>query len=429
MIKERFHCSRKKSAFLIRLSLPAIALLICMAGLRHTDAFASSIKVIDGASGLPMAHIKVFDRDGKMIGNGKKDGSISGLHSEAFPITLRSVGYEDTKVSSPSDSIIIMAKTSLSLPELKVNTKHRPILHLTGYLREISTMTSSFDTLLLYREKWVDFMLPKGKEKRYKGWSSPRILKSKSYYRFTDANGLDSVSDRANHHFSWSDWITLPSRIPYPAKIAGSKEGTDTLMGKYSPAEIWQKGKEKAKVYVNVLADSTKRKWAPRLGSNMWKDLDFERMVMEYSYSDIDTFAVKAPNIDGLSCYIESMGRGHDMFRFNRPNDLVYVTSYFDLTISDREYITVKEAKRKEKDPLAALEDGIMIFQSDFMPRDSIINELIARVESIDHESRRLAMEIDTRVGNGSMPERPVYTKKEKLIRGLKHALSFLGFK
>ncbi len=38
------------------------------------------------------------------------------------------------------------------LPEVKVSTKHRPILHLTGYVRELSTMTSSSDTLMLYRE-------------------------------------------------------------------------------------------------------------------------------------------------------------------------------------------------------------------------------------------------------------------------------------
>ncbi|MDE5870386.1 MAG: hypothetical protein K2H22_00350, partial [Muribaculaceae bacterium] len=83
------------------------------------------------------------------------------------------------------------------LPEVKVSTKHRPILHLTGYIRELSTMTSSADTLLLYREKWVDFMIPTGKEKRYKGWSDPRLLKTKSYYKWTDSSGLDSVSDRA----------------------------------------------------------------------------------------------------------------------------------------------------------------------------------------------------------------------------------------
>ncbi len=409
--------------------MPAIAIVFCITLILHEKAEASSPRVIDGATGKPLSGIKVFDRSGKMIGSCKADGTMPRLDKEAYPVTLRSLGFEDTTIASASDSIIVMIKTPVALPEVKVSTRHRPILHLTGYLREISTMASSLDTLMLYREKWVDFMLPTGKEKKFKGRTLPRILKSKSYYRFTDAFGLDSVSDRTNHHFSWSDWISLPGRISYPSKIAGSRQGTDTLMGKYSPAEIWLKEGDKAKVYVNVLADSIKKRWAPRLAGPVWQDLDFERMVMEYSYSDIDTFAVKPENIDGISCYIESMGRGHEMFRFNRNEDLVYVTTYFDLTIADREYITVKEARRKEKDPLAAIEDGVMIFQSDIMPRDSIISELIARVENINHDTRRLAMEIDSRVGNGTMPERPVYTKKEKFIRGLKHALSMFGLR
>ncbi|MDE6342154.1 MAG: hypothetical protein K2K93_07540 [Muribaculaceae bacterium] len=428
MIPKRFHIERKRGAR-FKVSLPAIAIVLCLALILQVTATASSPRVIDGATGKPLSGIKVFDRSGKLIGTCSADGSMPTADSRAYPLTLRSLGYEDTTIASPSDTSIIMIKTPVALPEVKVDTRRRPILHLTGYLREISTLASSTDTLMLYREKWVDFMLPAENEKKFRARNIPRILKTKSYYRFTDAYGRDSVSDRVNHHFSWSDWISLPGRIAYPSKIAGSRQGTDTLMGKYSPAEIWHKEGDKARVYVNVLADTIKRKWAPRLGGSTWKDLDFERMVMEYSYSDIDTFAVKPANIDGISCYIESMGRGHDMFRFNRNNDLIYVTTYFDLTIADREYITVKEARRKERDPLAAIEDGVMIFQSDIMPRDSIISELIARVEDINHDERRLAMEIDTRVGNGTMPERPVYTRKEKFIRGLKHTLSFLGFK
>ncbi|MDE5812739.1 MAG: hypothetical protein K2H72_00495, partial [Muribaculaceae bacterium] len=199
----------------------------------------------------------------------------------------------------------------VELPEVKVSTKHRPILHLTGYIRELSTMSSSCDTLTLYREKWVDFMIPTGKEKRYQGWTDPRLLKTKSYYKWTDSSGLDSVSDRASHHFSWSDWVSLPRRANFPALLAGNRLGTDTVMGKYSPTEIWRKDSAGVNVTVNVLADSTRRKWTPRLAGPLWRDTEFERLVMDYRFSDTDTFAVKPQNLDRLSCRIESMGRGH----------------------------------------------------------------------------------------------------------------------
>ncbi len=314
------------------------------------------------------------------------------------------------------------------LPEVKVDTKHRPILHLTGYIRELSTMTSSSDTLMLYREKWVDFMIPTGKEKKYQGWTDARLLKTKSYYKWTDSSGLDSVSDRANHHFSWSDWVSLPRRVSFPELIGGNRLGTDTIMGKYSPTEIWSRDSAGVNVTVNVLADSTRRKWTPRLAGPLWRDTEFERLIMEYRFSDTDTFAVKPQNLDRLSCRIESMGRGHDMFRFKHYEDpILYVSTYFDLTITDREYLTVKDARKKEKDQTLALQDAMFIFESERVPRDSVITDLIARVNAIDHTSRRLGMELDTRVGNGHMPLPPVYKTKDKIKRGLKSVLNGFG--
>ena len=332
----------------------------------------------------------------------------------------------DTAVA---DQAVPLEPIPYELPELKVSTRHRPILHLTGYVREISTMTSSTDTLLLYREKWVDFMIPTGKEKRYRGWTDPRLLKTKSYYKWTDSSGLDSVSDRASHHFSWSDWVSLPRRMNFPSEIGGNRIGNHTVMGRYSPAEIWKKDSTGVSVTVNVLADTTKHKWVPRLAGPLWKNTEFERLVIDYRFSDTDTFGVRPQNIDRMSCSIESMGRGHDMFRFNHFEDpILYVTTYFDLTITDREYLTVKEARRKEKDSRLAIEDAMLIFESERVPRDSVINDLIARVNAIDHDSRRLGMDIDTRVGNGHIPRPPVYKNKDKVKRALKSVLSGFGF-
>ena len=414
--------------FLKRVGI-TVAIAVAIGLFDFSRAVAERGKVVDADSGLPITSFSVFDKNGKLISSGKEEGLMPDIYRGAYPLTLRSLGYADVKVSSPADTLISMSRTVINLPELNVSTKYRPILHLTGYIREISTMASSVDTLMLYREKWVDFMIPSGKEKRYKGWSFPRILKSKSFYKMTDAFGHDSVSDRSDHHFSWSDWISLPRRVNFPSRIAGSRLGTDTLMGRYSPSEIWRKDTLGVIVSVDVLADTIKREWTPRLTGPIWKDFEFDRMVFEYGFSDTDTFAVKPQNIDHMSCYVESMGRGHNMFRFHRRDDNIYVTTYIDLTITDREYITVKEAKRKEKNPLAAIEDAMLIFQSEKMPRDSIINDLIARVNSIDHDSRRLGMEIDTRVGNGTMPELPVYTKKQKFLRGMKKVLSAFGLR
>lgn len=407
----RFHMFRGKGAGVF----VALYCLILICGF----ASGRKVRVIDAESGLPVARVSVYDRGGRMIGTADDQGVMPIISSGSLPVTLRSLGYEDLTVGRMEDSVIGMARRILDLPEVTVNTRRRPILHLTGYVRELSSMSTYMDTVRLYREKWVDFMIPTGKEKHFKGWLSPRLLSSKSYYRFTDCQGNDSVSDRSTHHFSWSDWISLPRRQNLPLRVKGMAAGRDTLMGKYSPVEIWQRDSDRVEVEVNILADRMKGKWMPRLESPMWSDMEFERLVMGYAYSDVDTFAVKTENIDRMMCYIESTGRGHRMFRFNRDEEEIYVCTYMDLTIVDREYITVKEAKRKEKDHLGSLEEARMVFQSETLPRDSLINDLIARVNSIDHDGRRLSTELDMRVGNGRMPT-PPGTKKQNLLRSAK---------
>ncbi len=396
----------------------------------HLDISAYRSKVLDAESRIPLSRVSIFDRTGKMIGTGDDMGRLPDIYLGAYPLTLRSLGYSDKKVSSPGDTIIEMSRLTYELPEVKVDIRRRPILHLTGYLSEISSMSSSFDTVMLYREKWVDFMIPADKEKHFKGWTDPRILKSKSYYKFTDVWGHDSVSDRIDHHFSWSDWLSLPPRVNQPKSIVRNHEISDTIMGWYSAAEIWRRDTTKFRVDVDVLADTLRGKWSPRLNNRLWRDLDFERLLLTFEYSDCDTFSVKPQNIDRMSCYIESMGRGHDMFRFNtRYDNILYVTTYVDLVIADREYLTVKEARRKEKDQLLALEEASLVLESEKMPRDSVINDLIARVNSIDHDQRRLRMEIDTRVGNGHLPLPPTHKKKEKFFRALKSVLSGFGLR
>lgn len=407
-----------------------VVILCAILIILNLNVAADRTKVLDAESRMPLARVSIFDRTGKMIGTGDDKGLLPDIYPDAYPLTLRSLGYSDKKISTPGDSIIEMFSMAYDLPEVKVDTRKRPILHLTGYLREISSMSSSFDTIMLYREKWVDFMIPAHNEKHFKGWTDPRILKSKSYYKFTDAWGQDSVSDRIDHHFSWSDWISLPPRVNQPKTIVRNRQITDTIMGVYSSAEVWNRDSTKIRVDIDVLADTLRGKWTPRLNSRLWRDLDFERLLLTFEYSDCDTFSVKPQNIDRMSFYIESMGRGHDMFRFkSRYDNILYVTTYVDLIIADREYLTVKDAKRKEKDQLLALEEASIVLESEKIPRDSVINDLIARVNAIDHDQRRLGMEIDFRVGNGKIPVPPTYKKKENFVRALKSVISGFSLK
>lgn len=59
-------------------------------------------------------------------------------------------------------------------------------------------------------------------------------------------------------------------------------------------------------------------------------------------------------DLTGYSFNIESRGRGHDMFRFNNIDEPFFVTTYGEVYMIDKEYITVKR-QRNGKDIISAL--------------------------------------------------------------------------
>lgn len=232
-------------------------------------------------------------------------------------------------------------------------------------------------------------MLPSHNTIKFKGWSYPRVLTSKSYYRFTNNNGLDSVSDVDQHHFSWSDWIGMPPEVSMPLRIRNCQISADTLCGKYSPTEIWHRSNEQIRVDVDVLADPISRKWVPSLANFFRKGLDYEKFKIIFNYDNVMGDSISKLDLDGYSFSIESKGRGREMFRFNKFNEPIFVSTNADVFILDKEYITVKEAKKWDKRDFDV--DEIGIYEPlDAPPLSSSILDLIERICILDKEEIRL---------------------------------------
>ena len=245
------------------------------------------------------------------------------------------------------------------LPEVVVESRRNKALHILAYVREYSTLASYTDTVFLFREKMVDFMLPPRGKGSFRGWTSPRVLTCRSYYRFTYKNGLDSVSDERGHHFSWSDWIGLAPAAQMPVRLRHGSEACDTVPERYGPAETWTRNGSRISADIDVLADESERRWVPGITAFFSKGLDFRRMRMRFDYSDTDTGLLSPFDLEGYSFIIESEGRGHRMFRFVRRDEPVFVSTEAEVSILDREYITLREARKWEKQKFDTDETGI----------------------------------------------------------------------
>lgn len=362
-----------------------------------SEGRANNIIVADSTSHIPLPNASVYDRNGTAIGMSDRNGVLPTISPGSYPITVRYLGFNDKSVSATGRDTIFLSYAISELAEVIVETKQQKVLHILAYIRDSSSLTTFTDTVSLFREKMVDYMLPPDGKTKFKGWTTPRILTSRSYYRFTNASGLDSVSDESRYHFSWSDWVGIPPVNALPPDFKGKETGSCTKMGKYSPAEIWNKKKDRVEVDIDVLADSAGRKWIPDLWSFFRKDLEFEKLKLHYNYDLTSNVAVNAEDLTGYSYKIESTGRGHGMFWFNKKEEPFFVSTNSEVYILDKEYITVKEAKKWSRRKFDTDEIGI------YEPLDapalsSDIQKLIDRVNNIDKGGVRLDCAPDHRL-------------------------------
>lgn len=371
--------------------------------------------VADSVNGMPLSGTSIFDCNGNVIGMCSSKGIIPYVPSGSFPLTLRCLGYEEKVVKSIGSDTIFLREYVNELPEVVIESRQHKVLHVLAYMREYSTLSTYTDTVFLFREKMVDYMLVPDEKIRFRGWSMPRVIKSRSYYRFTNSEGLDSVSDECAHHFSWSDWLGVKSHTKIPKALMGIECGTDTLRGRYGPSEIWIRNNDRITVDVDVLADTVGRRWIPNLSAFFKDNLDFENFRVRFNYDNLAGDAVSNEDLTGYSFNIESRGRGHDMFRFSHIHEPFFVTTYGEVYVMDKEYITLKEAKEWEKHNFSADEIGmyIPIGVPELQPS---IQELVRRVGWIDKGEVRLNVAPDIRLVSPNIGNRNFHFGRRVLL-------------
>ena len=352
--------------------------------------------VADSISRLPLPNASLFDKRGNLLGICNSKGKSPYVSASNLPVTIRYMGFKEKEIENLSQDTVFLQENYFELPEVVVASRQKSILHMLAYVREYSSLTTYTDTIFLFREKMVDYMVPQDNKMKYRGWNKPRILSSKSYYHYRNSEGLDSVSDECDHHFSWSDWIGVNPQMSITKKLQITDIGSDTLTGKYSHSEIWNKNKDKITIDINVLADTTSRRWVPDIGGFFKDNVDFENFKVHFGYENVTGDLLLPNDLTNYSFNIESVGRGHSLFRFNRPDEDYFVSTYAEVYFLDKEFISLKEAKKWEKHDFNS--DDIEIYEAyeapDLQPH---ILSLMERVENIDKQKIILSWKDDPR--------------------------------
>lgn len=386
-------------------------------------ADAEGTYVVDEATGEPLTRASVFDHHGQFLGLTSGKGRLPYAPDDAYPLTLRYIGYEPLTVSNAAATKVKMRESASELPEVVVSSSVPKALHILGYVREYSALTTYRDTVTMFREKMVDFMVPSDRHSKFKGWTLPRMLSSRSYYQFRNDEGLDSVSATFPGHFSWSDWVGVTAdATPLPASLLGLENATDTLRGKWCVRRLWRKSGDRVYLDADILSDTLNFRFVPHLVAFIdRKDIDFRRLDVRYIFDNCDGKEATADNLSAMSFNIESKGRGRNLERLFHSHGPAYVDSYVELYVIDKEYIPIKEAKKWESFK-AAGDVGILV--PDGLPElPEPTRRLIARVENIDNAKARLNTKIDPRIGHLVVLKWDILSRLKRMAKG------FIGLK
>lgn len=346
--------------------------------------YARADKLVDAETKTVLPLASISDRCGNMIGLTSREGEIPPIASNCFPITFNYMGYQPLEVARLDGSDVMMYQSLYELPEIVVSPGSRPLLHLTGYMREVASMLGASDLLTFYKESIVDFLVPVGKS-REKGWSKPRVLASKTYVRMSNSSGLDSVSGQLDEKFLLRgdryNFIPSVKAIPESMKVT-ERSARKTIMGKYSPKHIWEKNGETTRWYFDGLADKEGHVYTPRVLKVAGMTSDFKEASFNYVFHTDEGNTLQPTDMTRVSLSVDLLVRGKLAKKAYNSTGPLHLRTYIEVYLTEREYLTDAEGKAiKKKAPVYGTSD--VKAPADATPLHPGIARLIERVNAL----------------------------------------------
>lgn len=317
------------------------------------------ITVVDSSDMSPVEGATVISNNGLILGITDKMGKIAVNPKKDFPIEIRNLGFESVTISQPSDTVALIPAT-YSLSEITVKPGDRPIAKAICYAREYCSGATSTDTLQLYADYMLVSYLAEEKVKGYKSSDrnpSPRAVRRVA--RISDSKGLDSIStpgkDDDINFLSFRDVLpNLPSGVVVEPDAFKTGAVADTVMGKFSPKNIYKKTDNLFTITIDGLGDYENHRWSPLLFKLIGMTIEMDKLQGAYAYN------LTSNGRYGLNDFIYSTGALHGLakgkmfklFLHNKSElDLDCYTEFYPVDI---EFLTVEEYKedRKEKTPI-----------------------------------------------------------------------------
>lgn len=344
---------------------------------------ANAFRLVDAATIAPLPLAPITDRAGNVVGMTDKSGIIPELQKDRYPITFNYMGYASLQILKPAEDDVKMIQQEYELPEIVISPGARPLLHLTGYMREVTSVLSSSDSVTLFKESVVDFLIPMEKTK-VKGWNKARELASKTFVRMSNSSGLDSVS--TNHEYEFILWgnrkSLIPSATKIPAKIKGADVVCDTITGKYYPKIIWWKNSDVTRWHGDALANEKNHTTSPWALKLFGLTTDVTEISENFVFDTPDGDIIRPTDLRQVSITIDMLAKGKLFKKTLDSSSPVNVRTYMELYLTDREFLSEEEGKSLRKE-IPVIESSDILAPANANPLHPAIMRTVERINSL----------------------------------------------
>jgi len=223
---------------------------------------ADSITLVDETDLSPIAGATVISDNGLIVGQTDIKGKISVAKTD-FPLAIRCLGFEAKTVSAHAD-VIKMTPATFMLGEVVVTPVDRPILRVLTYSREYCAGTFGTDTLQVYHENMLEYMLADKKVKGFEKFHQLGYPKNSRTYGRIISEGRDSLIGPDDTAPAIGQFI-MSMRFKDMEVTEAIKNGasTDTVRGKHTPKFIYKSTPDMLTIEHDILADKKNQRWSP----------------------------------------------------------------------------------------------------------------------------------------------------------------------
>lgn len=310
----------------------------------------AEVKIIDQDTQEPLAKASIFDKNGKFIAVTDDRGEVpDNISLESYPLNIRYVGYIPKDIITPDSGVVSLEETSYELPEVLIDSESHNHLVLTAYVRNYITRTTGNDTVVSFEEQIIDFMFPVTKKAKVKGWKKPRILAQRTY-DWGKTSKRDTVRyTEGTKGYSYS--YDLDDKFILPQTIAVGNAIKESIPGKYSDKEIWQKRGDTYFLEKDGLADYKDHIAKPTLAKILGLTMAVDQEESKYKFTENgkNQFSPEDVLEAVISYHLNMSGKGIKYaYDTKDPIDLY---GYGEMFVIDRAYLTAEEAKELKKNP------------------------------------------------------------------------------